>query len=149
MDTRLSPAEVSARLDELLLIHEGSRAVLGLLLCPERHLDGLLSSLRAQLAALPPESVELKVLRGEGDDARWLGWANHARNLWLRTHRLVLLVVTTPEGLREARRLANDLTVAPDHAAAGLGTTCEGCHTTAGWTPASYVDHATFWPLTA
>ncbi|MCB9743361.1 MAG: NACHT domain-containing protein [Alphaproteobacteria bacterium] len=114
MDTRLSPAEVSARLDELLLIHEGSRAVLGLLLCPERHLDGLLSSLRAQLAALPPESVELKVLRGEGDDARWLGWANHARNLWLRTHRLVLLVVTTPEGLREARRLANDLTVAPD-----------------------------------
>ena len=37
-------------------------------------------------------------------------------------------------------------TTNPDHVARGFGTTCETCHTTAAWHPASF-DHDALWPL--
>jgi hypothetical protein len=40
-----------------------------------------------------------------------------------------------------------DGTVEPDHGALKLPNTCEKCHATAGWAPASFDDHATVWPL--
>ncbi len=38
-------------------------------------------------------------------------------------------------------------TTDPDHVALGYPTTCEACHTTSAWTPASASNHD-FWPLT-
>ncbi len=37
-------------------------------------------------------------------------------------------------------------TTDPPHAAAGLSTRCETCHTATGWAPAT-LDHTLFWPL--
>jgi len=40
-----------------------------------------------------------------------------------------------------------DGTTNPNHAGAGLSTACETCHTTAGWSPASF-EHSKYWVLT-
>lgn len=39
-------------------------------------------------------------------------------------------------------------TTDPDHEAQGFPGTCEACHGTAAWKPASYTGHDDYWPLT-
>lgn len=39
-------------------------------------------------------------------------------------------------------------TTAPNHVASGLPRTCQDCHSTTSWKPASTGDHDRFWPLT-
>ena len=40
-----------------------------------------------------------------------------------------------------------DATTNPNHVSAGMPTTCESCHTTTGWSPATF-DHSKYWLLT-
>ena len=40
-----------------------------------------------------------------------------------------------------------DATTNPNHVSAGMPTTCETCHTTTGWSPATF-DHSKYWLLT-
>ncbi len=55
--------------------------------------------------------------------------------------------VSPPQTCLGCHLPAYEATEQPDHEAAGIGTTCETCHTAHGWSPAELGDHDDYWPL--
>ena len=53
----------------------------------------------------------------------------------------------TPTACVGCHQADYDSTDDPDHAVSGFPTTCEACHTTTAWEPASYAGHDQYWPL--
>ena len=82
----------------------------------------------------------------EGHDAYWPLTGKHATADCASCH--ANGYEGTPKECIGCHKTNYDGTTDPNHAAEGYPTTCQICHTTTAWEPASFEGHDDYWPLT-